>query len=52
VEFPRGQYSGPVLFKLFINDLDEATECAFSEFADDTKLGGVVHTPEGCAAIQ
>ena len=23
-----------------------------SEFADDTKLGGVVTTPAGCAAIQ
>jgi len=35
-----------------VNDLDEVLECTLRKFADDTKLGGVVHTLAGCAAIQ
>ena len=48
----QGSVLGPILFTIYINDIDTDVKCKVSKFADDTKLGYPCKTKEECNIIQ
>ena len=49
---PQGSVLGPILFLMFIDDLDEGLTSRILKFADDTEIFRVVKGPEDRNALQ
>ena len=49
---PQGSVQGPVLFVMYINDIDSYVSSQILKFADDTKIVGVISRPEGVMRLR
>jgi len=46
---PQGSVLGPLLFVVYINDIDEQIVSKIVKFADDTKIYHIVQSPKDIA---
>ena len=51
-DVPQGSVLGPLLFVIYINNLEEDVTGVISKYADDTKMAGLADSNGHCRAIQ
>lgn len=49
---PQGSNMGPLLFSLFINDIDDILKCDKLLFADDLKIFAPINSVDDCSNLQ
>ena len=49
---PQGSVLGPILFGVYINDIDDSVNCKILKFADDTKIYQAIYSEKDICKLQ